>query len=162
MRRDIVIDKSEENALIKDLEKRDDVKAERIKRLLKLPDLTKKENSPVKILVGEILKLPRFSDFDLIDFPRIVTVQENFDILNTPDDHPSRRETDTYYISDKYILRTHTTTMWSFYLRDPAILKKLKKEGCVQTLSAGIVFRKDEIDRKHFPAFHQIDGLYKN
>ena len=29
----------------------------------------------------------------------------------------------------------------------------------MQALAPGIVFRKDEIDRKHFPAFHQIDGL---
>ena len=42
----------------------------------------------------------------------------------------------------------------------PEILEKLKKEGRVGALSTGIVFRKDEIDRKHFPAFHQIDGLY--
>ncbi len=27
-------------------------------------------------------------------------------------------------------------------------------------LAPGIVYRKDEIDRHHFPAFHQIDGLY--
>jgi len=36
----------------------------------------------------------------------------------------------------------------------------LEKEGEVGELSTGIVFRKDEIDRKHLPAFHQIDGLY--
>jgi phenylalanyl-tRNA synthetase alpha chain len=30
----------------------------------------------------------------------------------------------------------------------------------VASLSPGIVFRKDEIDKKHFPAFHQIDFLY--
>ena len=160
MRKKIIIERSGENKLIKDMEKRHDIKAERIKRLLKLPDLTKKENSPVKILVDQIIKLPRFNDFDLVDFPKIVTVQENFDILNTPEDHPSRRETDTYYVSDSHVLRTHTTPMWSFYLKDPEILKMLKKEGHIQALSTGIVFRKDEIDRNHFPAFHQIDGLY--
>lgn len=160
MRKNIVIKDKEEKALIIELEKRTDIKAERIKRLLKFPDLTKKENSPVKILVDQIIKLPRFADFDLVDFSRIVTVQENFDILNTPKDHLSRRETDTYYVSDKYVLRTHTTTMWSPYLKEPGILEKLKTEGYIGTLSAGIVFRKDEIDRNHFPAFHQIDGLY--
>jgi len=150
----------EEEKLIKNLEKRSDVKAERIKRLLKLPDLTKKENSPVKILVDKIINLPRFKDFDLVDFPRIVTVEQNFDVLNTPQDHPSRRETDTYYLDDTRILRTQTTTMWPFYLRSQEVLKKLKKRGWLAALSTGIVFRKDEIDRNHFPAFHQIDGLY--
>src|SRR3989339_660561 len=102
MAKNIVIDNPKEQDLIRDLESRTDIKAERIKRLLKLPDLTKKENSPVKILVGEILKLPRFADFDLVDFPRIVSVEQNFNLLNTPKEHPSRRETDTYYLSDDY------------------------------------------------------------
>jgi phenylalanyl-tRNA synthetase alpha chain len=145
--------------MIKSLEGRTDIKSERIKRFLALPDLTKKENSPVKILVDRILELPRFKDFDLIEIPKIVTVEDNFDILNTPKNHPSRRESDTYYIDDTNILRTQTTVMWPYYLRNPDVLAKLEKDGEIRALSTGIVFRKDEIDRKHFPAFHQIDGL---
>ena len=160
MRKNIAISDPNEKALIDGLEKRTDIKAERIKRLLRLPDLTKKENSPVKILADRIINLPRFKDFDLMDFSRIVTVEQNFDVLNAPKDHPSRCESDTYYLNDTYILRTQTTAMWPFYLRDPEVSERLKKDGGVALLSAGIVFRKDEIDRKHFPAFHQIDGLY--
>jgi phenylalanyl-tRNA synthetase alpha chain len=148
-----------EQKLIEEISKRDDVKANRIKKLLALPDLTKKENSPVKILFDQILKLPRFKDFDLVDFPKIITVEQDFDLLNTPKDHPSRRQTDTYYITDEYILRTQMTAMWSFYLKDPEVLKRLETEGHIEALAPGIVFRKDEIDRHHFPAFHQIDGL---
>jgi len=159
MSKNIVINDPNEGVLINELEARTDIKAERIKRLLKLPDLTKKENSPVKILVDRILELPRFKDFDLIEIPKIVTVEDNFDLLNTPKDHPSRRESDTYYLDDTHILRTQTTVMWPYYLKNKNILEKLEKEGQVQALSTGIVFRKDEIDRKHFPAFHQIDGL---
>lgn len=160
MRRNIVIEDKEEKELVEDLNKKSDIKAERIKRLLALPELTKKENSPVKIIADRIIALPRFKDFDLVDFPKIVTVEQNFDLLNTPKDHPTRRESDTYYLDEKHVLRTQTTDMWSFYLRDQEILKKLEEQGWVGELSAGIVFRKDEIDRKHFPAFHQIDGLY--
>jgi phenylalanyl-tRNA synthetase alpha chain len=76
-----------------------------------------------------------------------------------PKDHLSRRETDTYYLDDTHILRTHTTAFWSFYLKDPEILTKLEIEGEIKALASGIVFRKDEIDRNHYPAFHQIDGL---
>lgn len=160
MRKNIVIEDKKEKDLIREIEKRTDIKAERIKRLLALPDLTKKENSPVKILVDQIKGLPRFKDFDLMDFPKIVTVADNFDVLNTPKDHPSRRESDTYFLDDTHILRTQTTVMWPYYLRDQEVLKKLEKDGHIALLSHGIVFRKDEIDRKHFPAFHQIDGLY--
>jgi phenylalanyl-tRNA synthetase alpha chain len=96
----------------------------------------------------------------LVDFPRIVSVQDDFDLLNTPKDHPSRRETDTYYVTDKDLLRTQMTVMWPYYLRGQNVLKKLETEGHIEALAPGIVFRKDEIDKKHFPAFHQIDFLY--
>ena len=160
MRQNIIIKDEKEDALIEELNKRNDIKAERIKRLLEFLDLTKKENSPVKILFDQIINLPRFEDFDLVDFPRIVSVEQNFDLLNTPKEHPSRKETDTYYVTDNYVLRTQMTVMWSYYLKDPEVLERLEKEGHVQALSIGIVFRKDEIDRSHYPAFHQIDGLY--
>jgi phenylalanyl-tRNA synthetase alpha chain len=159
MSRKIIIKNKGEEALIKDLNKRNDIKAERIKRFLALPDLTKKGNSPVKILFDQIINLAMFKDFDLVDFPRIVTVKQCFDLLNMPKDHPSRRETDTYYLNDIHILRTHTTAFWSFYLKDKEILEKLEKDGEIKALALGIVFRKDEIDRSHYPAFHQIDGL---
>ncbi len=161
MIRKIVIKDPNEDTLIKGLEKKTDIKAERIKRLLKLPDLTKKENSPVKILFDQITNLPMFkdNDFDLVDFPRIVTTEQCFDLLNMSKDHPARKETDTFYLDDTHILRTHTTAFWSFYLRDKKILEKLEKEGEIKALATGIVFRKDEIDSSHYPAFHQIDGL---
>ena len=159
MSRKIVIKNPNETVFIKELEKRNDIKAERIKRLLKLPDLTKKENSPVKILFDQIMNLPRFKDFDIVDFPKIITLEQDFDLLNTPKNHLSRRETDTYYLDEGHLLRTQMTAFWSFYLKDKEVLKRLEEEGELRALAPGIVYRKDEIDRSHYPAFHQIDGL---
>ncbi len=159
MRKNIVINDPNEAVLINELKKKADVKSERIKRLLEFQDLTKKERSPVKILIDRITSLPRFNNFDLVDLPRIVTVEQNFNLLNAPQDHPSRSESDTYYLDDSHILRTQMTVMWPFYLKDKKVLETLQKDGEVMALASGIVFRKDEIDRKHFPAFHQIDGL---
>jgi phenylalanyl-tRNA synthetase alpha chain len=51
------------------------------------------------------------------------------------------------------------TAFWSFYLKNKEVLKRLETEGEIKALSPGLVYRKDEIDRHHFPAFHQIDGL---
>lgn len=156
----ITIEGKDEKALIAELNKRKDVSAERIKRLLALPDLTKKEHSPVKILADAILNLPRFKDFFIVNFPKIVTVEENFDVLNTSKDHPSRRESDTYYLDKEHILRTQTTTVWPYCLRDDSIRRILEEEGKIGIMAPGIVFRKDEIDRSHYPAFNQVDGLY--
>ena len=160
MRNEIIITDPKEQETLARLERQTDFKSLRLQRLLRLPDLTRKENSPVKILFDQILNLPRFKDFDLVDFPKIVTVEENFDLLNTPKDHPSRRETDTYYTDEHHVLRTQMTVMWPFYLKDKKVLERLEKTGEIMALSRGIVFRKDEIDKHHFPAFHQIDGLY--
>ena len=157
--RKITIKDKNEKTLLEELSKRNDIKAERIKRFLSLPDLTKKENSPVKILFDQIISLPIFRDFDIVEFPRIVTVEQCFDLLNAPQEHPSRKETDTYYLNKDHILRTQTTAFWSFYLKDSEVLKRLERDGGIKALSPGIVFRKDEIDRNHYPAFHQIDGL---
>jgi phenylalanyl-tRNA synthetase alpha chain len=159
MGKHIVIEDKNQEVLIGELQKRTDTKAERIKRLLALPNLAKKENSPVKILFDQIINLPRFKDFDIVEFPKIITTEQCFDLLNTPKDHPSRKETDTYYLDDFHILRTQMTAFWSFYLKSPEVLEKLEKEGEIKALSPGIVFRKDEIDKSHYPAFHQIDGL---
>lgn len=160
VRHNFVADMDEEKKILKELTKREDVGAMRIKRLLALPDLTQKKNSPVKILCDQILNLPSFKDFDVVELPNIVTVEENFDLLNTPKDHPSRKDTDTYYLDQTHILRTQMTVMWSYYFRNKEVLERLKSEGEVGSLSPGIVFRKDEIDKKHFPAFHQVDFLY--
>lgn len=159
MHKEIIIKNEKEQDLIEELGKRSDVKAERIKRLLRLPDLTEKDGSPVKTLVDQIISLPRFADFDLVKIPKITTVEKEFDDLNSPKDHPTRKETDTFFIDNTNHLRTQMTVMWPYYLREAGVLEKLEKEGEVKALASGIVFRKDEIDRKHFPAFHQIDGL---
>lgn len=160
MRRKLTISDPAEAELTAKINAATDFKSLRIKRLLALPDLTKKARSPVKIINDRIMNLPTWGDFDVVDIPKIVTVKDDFDLLNTPADHPSRRDTDTYYLDSTHILRTQMTVMWPYYFRDKEVLARLEKDGEVGSLSPGIVFRKDEIDRKHFPAFHQTDFLY--
>jgi len=160
MRRYITATDPVAEELQKELKGKSDVKSDRIKRLLALPDLSRTPGSPIKFIVDKILAIPIFARFDVLQFPEIVSVKNNFDLLNAPADHPSRKETDTYYVSADYVLRTQTTVMWPFYLQRSDIREELEKTGEVGLLSYGKVFRKDEIDRNHFPVFHQVDGLY--
>ena len=153
------IEDSEAEKVFARLEKKTDFKSLRIKRLLALPDLTKKTGSPLKMFVDTICGLPRFKNFTILQVPEIVTVKTNFDLLNTPQDHPSRRGTDTYYPEEGWVLRTHTTVMWSYHLSEE-VRKELETKGEAGALAYGKVYRKDEIDRSHYPAFHQIDGWY--
>lgn len=152
-------DKNSEK-LAKEMAKNKDINSARINRLLNLPDLTRAKNSPIRFVVDAVFDIPLFKDFDTIDVPEIVSVDDNFNLLNTPPGHPSRQKTDTYYLNKDYLLRTQTTVMWSFYLKDKNTVNKLEKTGELKGLCYGKVFRKDEIDRHHYPVFHQIDGLY--
>ncbi len=81
-------------------------------------------------------------------------------MFDFPPDHPARSKSDTYYVDDKNILRTHTTVMWYYYLMNENIKKRIKNNEAVGSLSYGKVYRRDEIDRHHMNVFHQMDGWY--
>lgn len=150
----------EERKILDELGTQTDFDALRLKRLLALPDLTRKPNSPAKFLTDAVLRVPEFRGFDVAEIPETITAHHAFDLFDFPKDHPSRRPTDTYFLTSERILRTHTTSMWFYYLADPHSRAKLESQGWAGLLAHGKVYRKDEIDRKHFPVFHQVDGLY--
>ncbi|MCJ1400287.1 hypothetical protein MMC11_003491 [Xylographa trunciseda] len=83
------------------------------------------------------------------NFSPIVTVAQNFDSLGFPADHPGRSRTDTYYINKDTCLRTHTSAHEADIFR--------KDESVGYTISAD-VYRRDAIDRSHYPVFHQMEG----
>src|SRR3989344_2749976 len=122
----IEIKSPEEAGLIKSLEKRTDAEAKRILRFLKMPDLSRAEESPINELVGRILKIPRFADFDKIQVPEIVSAEISFDLFNFPKNHPARSSSDTYFVDSRHILRTHTTVMWYYHLNLPGVKRKIE------------------------------------
>jgi len=137
-----------------------DINKTRIQKLLSLPDLSRTENSPIKFVIDKILAMPEFKNFDVIETPETVPIDVSFDLFDFAPDHPARKPTDTYFTDEKNVLRTHTTVMWYYYLMDEKIKKRIKNNESMGSLSFGKVYRKDEIDRSHFPVFHQIDGWY--
>ncbi|KAL3271361.1 hypothetical protein HHI36_021845 [Cryptolaemus montrouzieri] len=90
---------------------------------------------------------PQFSMYN--NLSPVVTTEQNFDSLLIPTDHVSRSKSDCYYLNRKYLLRAHMTAHQS----------ELMKSGLDNFLMAGDVYRRDEIDRTHYPVFHQIDGV---
>ena len=156
----IEIKSEEEKEIIKSLEKRSDFESKRLLRFLKMPDLSRDESSPLFELARRIKKIGRFSDFDDVKSPDILPADISFDLFNFPADHPARRPTDTYFVDDDHILRTHTTIMWYYWLNQPGVKEKIKNKESIGALSHGKVYRKDEIDRSHMNVFHQMDGWY--
>lgn len=157
---EIVVESKDEKRFLRQLEERHDRESERIKRYLGLPDLSRSEGSPVAEIVRRILTYPFFSSLDTIKIPEIVPANVSFDLFDFPLDHPARSKSDTYYVDEKNILRTHTTVMWYYYLKDSSVQKRLHQNLPVGCFCFGKVYRKDEIDNKHMNVFHQIDGWY--
>jgi phenylalanyl-tRNA synthetase alpha chain len=81
-------------------------------------------------------------------FP-VVTTGQNFDSLGFPLDHVGRNRSDTYYINKGTVLRTHTSAHQADTFRNNA------SEGY---LVSADVYRRDAIDRSHYPVFHQMEG----
>lgn len=156
----LTIPSDEENRLKIELDKRTDAEAARIKRYLDMADLSRREAGPIRELVNNIVSLEQFSKFDIITIPEIVPAKASFDLFNFPPDHPARSHSDTYYVDDKNILRTHTTVMWYYYFQQEVVRAKIAANEPLGVLSYGKVYRKDEIDRNHMNIFHQMDGLY--
>ena len=156
----IKIDSKEENKLLEDLQNRQDLEAERLKRFLAMPDLSRDPESPIADVVKRVVGLPRFAEFKDLDVPEVVSYDVSFDLFNFPPDHPARSKSDTYFVDDNNVLRTHTTVMWHYHMDLPDVKEKIKKGESVGALSYGKVYRRDEIDRNHMNVFHQIDGWY--
>lgn len=156
----IKIISKEEEKLRNELMGKKDAYSERLKRYLSMPDLSRTSGSPIKEIVDRILANEYFKDLDVIQIPEIVPADISFDLFDFPMDHPARSKSDTYYVDDKNILRTHTTVMWYYYLQNEGVKKKIAENKPVGCFSFGKVYRKDEVDRRHMNVFHQIDGWY--
>lgn len=111
-------------------------------------NLHNQPNHPIEIIKNLIFKY--FEDYHKFDnLDPIVSTEHNFDLLLIPKEHPSRSKSDTYYVDDNNVLRTHTS----------AHQNELLKKGYEKFLVCGDVYRKDEIDHKHYPIFHQVEGV---
>ncbi|OGG48651.1 hypothetical protein A3G63_00025 [Candidatus Kaiserbacteria bacterium RIFCSPLOWO2_12_FULL_52_8] len=157
---DIRISRVEEERLRSELERRTDVDAARIKRYLTMPDLSRTPSSPLAEIVKRVKALTVVKDFDDIEIPEIVPASVSFDLFDFPVSHPARSTSDTYYVDQENILRTHDTVFWYYYLNQPEIKERIVRNESFGALCYGKVYRKDEIDRRHLNIFHQMGGWY--
>src|SRR3989344_9240600 len=122
----IKIESQEEKELKEALANRHDPESERIKRFLSMSDLSRTEGSPLKDIIDKVKQTNTFKDFDDIKIPEIVPTQILFDLFGFAADHPARSRSDTYYVDDQNVLRTHDTVMWYYYFNHPEIQEKAK------------------------------------
>src|SRR4051794_30192893 len=88
--------------------------------------------------------------FRVAEGPEIDLVHYNFDALNHTPQHPSRQESDTFYVADDVVLRTHTSPMQSRAMEiEPPPLYIVIPGRC---------YRRDN-DAPPTPQFHPVEGL---
>lgn len=92
--------------------------------------------------------------YDIAEGPEAEAEWTNFDALNIPPDHPARTMQDTFWVSSPesgVVLRTHTSPI--------QIRAMLERPLPLYVIAPGRVYRTDELDATHTPAFHQVEGL---
>ena len=90
--------------------------------------------------------------FSIVEGPDIESDYYNFQCLNFPDDHPARDMQDSMYITDKILLRTHTSPLES------RTLQAHKPNEPFKIIAPGKVYRWD-YDATHSPVFPQMEGM---
>jgi phenylalanyl-tRNA synthetase alpha chain len=88
--------------------------------------------------------------FRVVEGPEVETVYYNFDALNHDAVHPSRLPSDTFYVDEDIVLRTHTSPM--------QIRAMEQHPPPLYIVIPGRTYRRDN-DRTHTPQFHQVEGL---
>jgi phenylalanyl-tRNA synthetase alpha chain len=107
---------------------------------------------PITITRIQIEGIFREMGYTIDPGPEIESDWYNFEALNFTPDHPARDTQDTFFVDvDKLLLRTHTSNV---QIRTMEAYKPP-----IKVLSAGRVYRRDEITMRRSPMFHQAEGL---
>ena len=107
---------------------------------------------PLTQILEEIKAIFIRLGFSLAYGPEIDTEFYNFEALNIPQHHPARDMQDTFYITDKILLRTHTSGTQIHYMEN--------HEPPVRIIAPGRVYRNEDISVRSYCLFHQVEGLY--
>jgi phenylalanyl-tRNA synthetase alpha chain len=99
--------------------------------------------------------------FGIVEGPEVEDEWHCFDALNMPAEHPARDMQDTLYLATpiagdspddrRTLLRTHTSSMQIRYMQ--------AHKPPIRIVVPGRVYRRDDLDLTHSPAFGQIEGL---
>ena len=107
---------------------------------------------PLTMALDRIKEVFLRMGFDIEEGPEVESDYYNFEALNLPKDHPARDMQDSFYISDQFLLRTHTS---------PVQVRTMQSQipnSPIRMIAPGKVYRRD-YDATHSPMFQQVEGL---
>lgn len=102
--------------------------------------------------LDEIKEIFKGLGFSVYEGPELESDYYNFGALNFPDDHPARDMQDTFFVTENFLLRTHTSPV--------QIRLMSEKKPPLRAIMPGKVFRNEAISAKSYCLFHQVEGLY--
>ncbi|KQC06926.1 MAG: phenylalanine--tRNA ligase subunit alpha [Candidatus Cloacimonas sp. SDB] len=105
---------------------------------------------PISRTMREIEDIFISMGFDVAEGPDVEDEFHNFDALNTPQDHPARDLSDTFYVDKDVLLRTQTSTVQIRVMEN--------HQPPIRIISPGSCYR-NENDASHSPMFHQVEAL---
>jgi phenylalanyl-tRNA synthetase alpha chain len=89
--------------------------------------------------------------YEVYEGDEVTDVWHNFDALTTDQGHPSRSPSDTFYLSDEVLLRTHTS---------PDQIRLMEsRQPPIYAIMPGRCYRRDTPDATHSPTFLQVESL---
>ena len=106
---------------------------------------------PLNKVTEEMKRLFIGMGYEVAEGPEVEYDYYNFEALNLPEGHPARDTQDTFYITDKILLRTQTSSVQIHVMEH--------KKPPIRIISPGMVYRADTLDATHSPIFHQLEGL---
>ncbi|MDR1927183.1 MAG: phenylalanine--tRNA ligase subunit alpha [Oscillospiraceae bacterium] len=106
---------------------------------------------PLSIVLDEVEEIFLGMGFSVVTGPEVEWDYYNFEALNIPAGHPARDTQDTFYITERMLLRTQTS---------PVQMRTMEqRKPPIRVIAPGRVYRSDAVDATHSPVFHQIEGL---
>ena len=108
-----------------------------------LHPLTKMQRELEDIFIG--------MGYTIAEGPEVEYDYYNFQALNIPENHPARDTQDTFYITEKILLRSQTSPVQARVME--------QQKPPIRIVSPGRVYRSDAMDATHSPLFHQFEGL---
>jgi phenylalanyl-tRNA synthetase alpha chain len=101
--------------------------------------------------LDEIKSIFKKLGFSIYEGPEIESDFNNFEALNFPADHPARDMQDTFFVSEKFLLRTHTS---------PVQIRVMQNNTPpIRAIMPGKVYRNEAISARSYCLFHQLEGL---
>ena len=91
--------------------------------------------------------------YEIAEGPEIEEDYYNFEALNLPKNHPARDMQDSFYITEEFLMRTHTSPV------QVRTMESKRPEVPVKIICPGRVYRRDDDDATHSHVFMQAEGL---